>query len=83
MSDSLALTPALRGPPATLEAMALFRVKAAAGLHGPPAPAHSDPQVVVVPAPDGGVVVYPATPKLVILAAERKRRRGKGFAFSF
>ncbi|HVY86212.1 MAG TPA: hypothetical protein VG943_13845 [Caulobacterales bacterium] len=84
MSESLASTSRLRGPPATLEAMALFRVKAAAGLHGPPAPASTpnDQQVVVVTREDGGIVVYPASPKLVILAAERNRLRDTP-AFTF
>ncbi|MES1200683.1 MAG: hypothetical protein ABUS57_04455 [Pseudomonadota bacterium] len=78
MSDSLAPAFRLRGPPATLEARALFRVHTAA-LHGPPAPAPvaPDQQVVVVTDENGGVTVYPASRKLAILAVERNRLRGK------
>lgn len=83
MSDSLASTFRLRGPPATLEARALFRVHTAA-LHGPPAPAPVEPDMVVAPTADGGVVVFPSSPKLVILAAERARRLApRGAAFTF
>jgi len=73
MNDSLASTFRLRGPPATLEARALFRVHAAA-IHAAPSPAPADPEVVVMTRADGSVVAYPPSPKLVILAAERARR---------
>jgi len=74
MSDSLALTILGGGPPATLEARALFRVKTAA-LHEQAAPRPGDPNMVLVQGADGGVVVYPPSPKLAILAAERAKRQ--------
>ena len=74
MSDSLAMTFRLRGPPATLEATALFRVNAAAGMYAP-APVRAESEVVVVTRSDGGVDVFPSSPKLVILADERERRQ--------
>jgi len=58
------------GHPATLEGMTSFRVKTAA-LSRPAAPAKGDPNMVLVTAPDGGVVVYPPSNKLIILAARR------------
>lgn len=82
MSDSLALTLTGRGPPATLEAMALFRVPTA-GLHGPPAPASASASVVMLTADDGGVVVYPPSQKLVILSEARERLRPAKDAVSF
>jgi hypothetical protein len=53
--------------------MTSFRVKTAA-LSRPAAPAKGDPNMVLVTAPDGGVVVYPPSDKLVILAARRLPR---------
>lgn len=76
MSDSLALTLPSRGPPATLEARALFRVKTAA-LHGQAAPQAGDPSMILVTKADGGVVVYPPSTKLAILAAERAKRQAR------
>ena len=73
MNDSLASTFRLRGPPATLEARALFRVHTAA-LHAAPSPASMNPEVVLMTHADGRVVAYPSSPKLVILAVERARR---------
>ncbi|MES1156327.1 MAG: hypothetical protein ABUL73_00985 [Alphaproteobacteria bacterium] len=73
MSDSLASTFRLRGPPATLEARALFRVHTAA-LHAAPSPTLMNAEVVVMTRPDGRVVAYPPSPKLAILAVERERR---------
>jgi hypothetical protein len=75
MSWSVAATPPLRGvAPATLEAMALFRVKTAA-ISEPAAPMKGDPNMVLLTGADGGVVVYPPSKKLVILAAARERLR--------
>lgn len=73
MAQSLAPIPPRGGVPATLEAMASFRVKTAA-LSRPAAPMKGDPSVVLLTAPDGGVVVYPPSEKLVILAARRLPR---------
>jgi hypothetical protein len=53
-----------------------FRVKTAA-LSRPAAPAKGDPNMVLVTSPDGGVVVYPPSKKLAILAARRERRTGR------
>lgn len=75
MAQSLAPIPP-RGPaqgdvPATLESVSSFRVKTAA-LSRPAGPIQRpDPNMVLVTAPDGGVVVYPPSEKLVILAARR------------
>jgi hypothetical protein len=75
MAQSLAPTPP-RGPahgdvPATLESVSSFRVKTAA-LSRPAGPIQRpDPNMVLLTAPDGGVVVYPPSEKLVILAARR------------
>lgn len=70
-------TPPLAGPaggqPATLEASAAFRVKTAA-LSRPAAPLKADPSVVLVTHPNGDVVVYPPSRKLVILAERRQRK---------
>lgn len=57
--------------PATLEGNGTFCVKTA-GISRPAAPMRGDPTMVIVTAPDGGVVVYPPSEKLVILAAHRK-----------
>lgn len=70
MATSLAPLPPRHGVPATLEAFASFRVKTAA-LSRPAAPARGDPNVVLITDADGGVVVYPPSDKLVILAARR------------
>ena len=51
--------------------MANSRVRSA-GL-SEPAPLKADPSVVLLPAADGGVVVYPPSDKLIILAARRAR----------
>jgi hypothetical protein len=70
MAQSLAPLPPRGGHPATLEGVTSFRVKTAA-LSRPAAPAKGDPNMVLVTAPDGGVVVYPPSNKLIILAARR------------
>ncbi|OQW58537.1 MAG: hypothetical protein A4S17_03640 [Proteobacteria bacterium HN_bin10] len=76
MAQSLAPLPPRGDVPATLESMTSFRVKTAA-LSRPAAPAKGDPNMVLVTAPDGGVVVYPPSDKLVILAARRLGRGGR------
>jgi hypothetical protein len=71
MAQSLAPIPPHGGVPATLEAVSSFRVKTAA-LSRPAGPIQRpDPHMVLLTAPDGGVVVYPPSDKLVILAARR------------
>ncbi len=70
MAQSLAPLPPRGDHPATLEGMTSFRVKTAA-LSRPAAPMKGDPNMVLLTAPDGGVVVYPPSEKLVILAARR------------
>jgi hypothetical protein len=71
MAQSLAPLPPRGGVPATLEAMTSFRVKTAA-LSRPAGPIQRpDPNMVLITAADGGVVVYPPSDKLVILAARR------------
>jgi len=71
MGSTLAPTPPNGGHPATLEAVTSFRVKTAA-LSRPATPMQADPNLVLVTGADGGVVVYPASDKLVILAARRR-----------
>lgn len=73
MSSSLAPTPPRGGFPATQEGVTSFRVKTAA-LSRPAAPSPGDPSMVLVTNADGGVVVYPPSKKLVILAARRRTR---------
>jgi len=70
MAQSLAPVPPRGGHPATLEGLTSFAVHTAA-LSRPAAPAKGDPNMVIVTAPDGGVVVYPPSEKLAILAARR------------
>jgi hypothetical protein len=71
MAQSLAPIPPRGGHPATLEGLTSFRVKTAA-LSRPAGPIQRpDPNMVLVTASDGGVVVYPPSDKLVILAARR------------
>lgn len=77
MASSLAPTPPPVGRhPATLEGVTSFRVKTAA-ISRPAAPAKADPTMVLVTTPDGGVVVYPPSEKLVILAARRTPKTGR------
>lgn len=71
MSSSLAPLPPHGSQPATLEALTSFRVKTAA-LSRPAAPAPGDPNMVLITTADGGVIVYPPSEKLVILAARRR-----------
>lgn len=72
MASSLAPLPPRSGSPATLEGVTSFRVKTAA-LSRPAGPIQKpNPDMVLVTAPDGGVVVYSPSQKLVILASRRK-----------
>lgn len=73
MAQSLAPSPPRGVHPATLEGVASFRMKTAA-LSRPAAPMKGDPNMVLITAADGGVVVYPPSEKLVILAARRLPR---------
>jgi len=72
MASSLAPLPPTERHPATLEGVSSFRVKTAA-ISRPAGmiqkPSHD---MVLVTAPDGGVIVYPPSDKLVILAARRR-----------
>lgn len=71
MAQSMAPMPPRDGQPATQEGVSSFRVKTAA-LSRPAGPIQKpDPNMVLVTAPDGGVVVYPPSEKLVILEARR------------
>jgi hypothetical protein len=74
MASSLAPIPPRGGHPATLEGLTSFRVHTAA-LSRPAAPMPGDPDLVLVTRPDGAVVVYPPSDKLVILAARRGAKR--------
>ncbi|MFZ2030918.1 MAG: hypothetical protein WAU68_11460 [Vitreimonas sp.] len=56
--------------------MASFRVHTAA-LSRPASPVRADPSMVLITTEDGGVVVYPPSDKLAILAAERTKRGKK------
>ncbi len=71
MASSLAPLPPRGGHPATLEGFAAFRVKTAV-LSRPAAPAPAHANMVLVTNADGGVVVYPPSETLVILAARRR-----------
>jgi len=72
--SSLAPTPPPKGAtPDTLEARVSFRMHCA-GLSEPGQPQTVDPRLVLVTAPDGGLVVYPPSRKLAILAEERAKR---------
>jgi hypothetical protein len=77
MASSLAPLPPTGRHPATLEGVTSFRVKTAA-ISRPAGPLQKpDPNMVLVTAPDGGVIVYPPSEKLVILAARRLRPTGR------
>jgi|GEM_PF-1809937 len=71
--SSLAPIPPKGGLPDTCESRASFRMHSA-GLAEPAKPQSVDPRVVLVTAPDGGLVVYPPSRKLAILAEERAQR---------
>lgn len=74
MASSLAPLPPKSGLPATLEAVSSFRVKTAALSRPAGQIQKPDPDMVLLTSPDGGVVVYPPSEKLVILAAKRSRK---------
>ncbi|QGZ95648.1 hypothetical protein [Terricaulis silvestris] len=77
MASSLAPLPPTGRHPATLEGVSSFRVKTAA-ISRPAGPLQKpDPNMILVTAPDGGVIVYPPSEKLVILAAKRLRKTGR------
>jgi hypothetical protein len=77
MASSLAPLPPAGRHPATLEGVSSFRVKTAA-ISRPAGPLQKpDPNMILVTAPDGGVIVYPPSEKLVILAAKRLRKTGR------
>jgi len=68
MTDSLTLSPPrTSGPPATLEAQALFRMKSAAMVDDPPAPP-AEPVVVLVAGANGGTIAVTPSAKLYVLA---------------
>lgn len=74
MASSLAPLPPAGKHPATLESVTSFRVKTAA-LSRPAGPIQKpNPDMVLITGADGGVVVYPPSEKLVILASRRTRR---------
>jgi len=81
MASSLAPTPSLSACPATLEAVTTFRVKTAA-LMRPAGPQRADPNMVLITNSDGGVVVYPPSDRLIILAARRPKAETPDFDFS-
>jgi hypothetical protein len=80
MASSLAPLPPRGGNPATLEGVASFRVKTAALSRPAGFIQKPNPDMVLVTAPDGGVVVYPPSEKLVILASRRAARAPQGAA---
>ncbi|PZO48225.1 MAG: hypothetical protein DCF16_16675 [Alphaproteobacteria bacterium] len=63
--------------PATLEGVTSYRVKTAA-LSRPAGPIQKpNPDMVLITGADGGVVVYPPSEKLVILAAKRTHKTNR------
>jgi len=77
MASSLAPLPPRGDLPATLEATTSFRVKTAALSRPAGQIQKPNPDMVLLTSPDGGVVVYPPSEKLVILAG-RRARKAKG-----
>ncbi len=75
MAQSLApIPPSGGGHPPTQEGITSFRVKTAA-LSRPAGPIQRpNPDMVLLTSAEGGVVVYPPSEKLVILAARRSSR---------
>jgi len=71
MASTLAPIPPRDGHPATLEAVSSFRVKTAALSRPAGQIQKPSPDMVLLTAEDGGVVVYPPSEKLVILAGRR------------
>jgi hypothetical protein len=74
MASSLAPLPPRGGHPDTLEGVTSFRVKTAALSRPVGFIQKPSADMVLVTAEDGGVVVYPPSEKLVILASRRKPR---------
>lgn len=74
MASSLAPLPPRADYPATLEGVTSFRVKTAALSRPAGFIQKPSPDMVLVTAEDGGVVVYPPSEKLVILASRRSAR---------
>lgn len=73
--SSAAVPPTKRELPATLEGASTFCVKTAA-LSRPAAPVREPvSDAILITGADGGVVVYPPSDRLVILATERSKRR--------
>lgn len=78
MASSLApLPPTGREQPATLEGVTSFRVKTAAISRPAGQLQKPNPDMILVTSEDGGVVVYPPSEKLIILAARRLRKTGR------
>lgn len=77
MASSLAPVPPTSRHPATLEGVTSYRVKTAA-LSRPAGPIQKpNPDMVLITGADGGVVVYPPSEKLVILAAKRTHKTNR------
>lgn len=77
MASSLAPLPPAGRHPATLEGVTSFRVKTAAISRPAGQLQKPNPDMVLLTGADGGVVVYPPSEKLVILAARRTRATGR------
>jgi len=71
MASSLAPVPPRGEQPATLESVTSFRVKTAALSRPAGFIQKPSADMVLLTAEDGGVVVYPPSEKLVILATRR------------
>ncbi len=71
MAQSMAPLPPRGGHPATMEGMNSFRVKTAALSRPVGFIQKPNPDMVLVTSEDGGVVVYPPSEKLIILAGRR------------
>jgi hypothetical protein len=72
MASSLAPLPPRSGHPATLESVTSFRVKTAALSRPAGFIQKPSADMVLLTSADGGVVVYPPSEKLIILASRRK-----------
>ena len=77
MAQSLSPLPLADRHPATLEGVTSFRVKTAAISRPAGQLQKPNPDMVLVTSADGGVIVYPPSEKLVILAARRMRPTGR------
>ena len=77
MAQSLSPLPPDNRHPATLEGVTSYRVKTA-GISRPAGQLQKpNPDMVLITGADGGVVVYPPSEKLVILAAKRTPKTGR------